>query len=73
MNIFGNLLAGGVVGIGLLLMIWSKLKQAEMDRARADSLASWIGGKQDATAAENAAALAATFAAQHAGINPLDW
>jgi hypothetical protein len=73
MNLLGNLLAGGVLGIGLLLMIRTKLRQAEVDRARADSLASWIGGKQDATAAENSAAAAEKSAAAHAGVNPLDW
>ena len=68
-----NAIAGGVLGLGLFLMIWSKLRQAEIERARADSLASWIGGKQLATDAENAAALSASAAASRAGANPLDW
>ena len=73
MNLLGNIFAGGIVGLGVMLAIWSKLRQADTERARADSLASWIGGKQAATASENAAAVAAQHAADSAGVNPLDW
>ena len=73
LSITGQLLAGAVVGLGAILMIWSKMRQAEVQRARADTLQSWAGGKIDAQAAEAAATKAAGAARQAAGSNPLDW
>ncbi len=73
MSTLSQLFAGGLLGIGTLLMIWSKLRDADVQRARADSLASWIGGRQDADAAQTAATSSAHAAAQNAGANPLDW
>ena len=73
MPILSQLLAGGLLGLGTLLMLWSKLRDADVQRARADSLASWIGGRQDADAAQTAATSAARAAGASAGENPLDW
>jgi len=73
MNYLGQILAGAVVGLGTMLMIWSKMRQADVQRARADTLQSWAGGKLEAQAAESAAAKAADAAKLAAGSNPLDW
>ena len=73
LSTIGNLLAGAVVGLGTILMIWSKMRQAEEQRARADTLQSWAAGKLEATAAQSAAAKAAEVARQTAGANILDW
>jgi hypothetical protein len=73
MSTLSQLLAGGILGLGTLLLIWAKLRDGEVQRARADSLASWIGGKQSADAAERSAASAAEAARDSAGTNPLDW
>ena len=73
MNYLGQILSGAVVGLGIILMIWSKLRQAEVQRARADTLQSWAGGKLEAQVAESAATKAADAAKLAAGSNPLDW
>jgi hypothetical protein len=73
MPLLSQFLAGGILGLGTLLMIWSKLRDSEVQRARADSLSSWIGGKQYAEAAQRAAASAVHSALESAGTNPLDW
>ena len=72
-SLFGQLLSGAIVGLGMILMIWSKMRQAEVQRARADTLQSWAVGKLAALAAESAAAKAADAARLSAGSNPLDW
>jgi hypothetical protein len=73
LTLLGQLLSGAIVGLGAILMIWSKLRQADVQRARADTLQSWAGGELDALAAQSAAARAADAARLSAGSNPLDW
>ena len=76
MPILSQLLAGSLLGLGTLLMLWSKLRAADVQRARADTMASWIGGRQAADAAERAAASAVHAALSvdnAAGTTPFDW
>lgn len=72
-NLTGSLIAGILLGGGLLWYIISRLGAAETQRARADSEASYIGGKLAADQTTQAAETASDDAKTNVGSNPLDW
>jgi hypothetical protein len=48
----GSIVVGAILGGGMLFYIWRRLRQAESDKARADSLESFTAGERDAKATE---------------------
>lgn len=68
----GNLVAGGILGLGLLALIWSKVKEAQNEKARADSLASYMKSDSQASVTEGNL-LTARDSAEHEKLDILSW
>jgi hypothetical protein len=72
-GIGGKLLAGGVLGIGLIFYIIWSLKRGEQDRQKLGGNEAWTKGKAEADDAQRKADDAAKAAKDEAGTNPTDW
>ena len=72
-GVFGKIVAGLGLGLGLLWFIVRRLKAAEEDRMKLAARDAYLRGHIDAHRAEDEAERAAAEAAAKAGKDPTDW